>query len=445
MFKKIISTLLCILILASLFAVGSTALYNSSVDLQADIALLASIDDGTVLIGKNTDKRTPPASLTKIVTATLVLESCPDLEEVITADEASIMDISGTGSSNANIKVGEQMTVRDLLYCLLVRSANEAANILGTRVAGSIEAFVDMMNEYVVDLGCKNTHFVNCHGLDDDEQYTTAEDMLLITLKAWEIPEFREITSTYKYTVPKTNMSDERYLYTTNWMMNPGHPNYYYEYVSGVKTGSTSKAGRCIVSTASKDGYNYIGIVMGAPDIDDDENEALLECKALFKWAFENIKLSTVASTTQTITVIDVDLSWKVDHVRLIPSEDLTILVPTGNDEGSVMITPIESETPKSINAPVEKGQVIGKAQVLYADEQIATVDLVAAETIHRSTILWILYLIKCAFKSTVFKIILLVALTLLIVYLMCFFKNKKKKRRRKQPVKPVRVDPRRR
>jgi D-alanyl-D-alanine carboxypeptidase (penicillin-binding protein 5/6) len=445
MFKKIISLILCVLILASVFAVSGTALYNSSVDLQADIALLASIDDGTVLIGKNTDKRTPPASLTKIVTATLVLQNCTDLDEIITADEASIMDISGTGSSNANIKIGEQMSVKDLLYCLLVRSANEAANILGTRVSGSIEAFVELMNSYVTDLGCKNTHFVNCHGLDDDQQYTTADDMLIITLEALKIPEFKEITSTYKYTVPKTNMSDERYLYTTNWMMNPGHPKYYYEYVAGVKTGTTSRAGRCIVSTASKDGYNYIGIVMGAPDNDDDENEALLECKELFKWAFDNIKLSTVASTTQTVTVVDVGLSWKVDHVRLIPSEDLTILVPTGNDAGSVMITPIESETPKQINAPVEKGQVIGKAQVLYADEQIATVDLVAAETIHRSTFLWLIYLLKCAFKSTVFKIILLVALTLIIVYIIYFMKNKKKKRRKRQSVKPVRVDTRRR
>ena len=199
-------------LILTFLTLNGSALYNSSVELNSDIVLLASMDDGTVLLSKNADKRTPPASLTKIVTATLVLQNCPDMNEIITADEASIEEISGTGSSNANIQVGEEMSVKDLLYCLLVQSANEAANILGTRVAGSIEKFVEMMNDYVLSIGCKNTHFVNCHGLDDEEQYTTADDMLTITLKALELPEFKEITGTVKYTVPKTNKSGERNL-----------------------------------------------------------------------------------------------------------------------------------------------------------------------------------------------------------------------------------------
>ncbi|MBE6835240.1 MAG: D-alanyl-D-alanine carboxypeptidase [Ruminococcaceae bacterium] len=442
LFKKIVSFLLILTFTLSVFSIESQALYNSSVELESDIVLLASIDDGTILLSKNQDKRTPPASLTKIVTASIVLQHCTDPDEIIEADEASIQDISGTGSSNANIKVGEKMSVKDLLYCLLVHSANEAANILGTRVAGSIPEFVKMMNEYVVDLGCKNTHFVNCHGLDDEEQYTTAEDMLVITLKALEIPEFKEITSTVKYTVPKTNMSDERYLYTTNWMMNPGHPTYYYEYVSGVKTGTTSRAGRCIISTASKDGYNYIGIVMGAKNEDSDENAALLECKKIFKWAFENIKLSTVVSANSTVTVIDVELSTEADHLRLVPSSDMSLLVPTGNDENSVMVKVIDSQTPKSVSAPIKKGDPIGKAQVLYADEEIAVIDLVAAENISRSPILWFFHLLKEAFSSTAFKLIVLAAVTLIIVYFILLIRYKKKKRRKRQSVKTVKMNP---
>ncbi len=442
MFKKFVSFLLIFTLIFTFLSINSDALYNSSLELNADIVLLASMDDGTVLISKNADKRTPPASLTKIVTATLALQNLPDLNEIITADEASIQDISGTGSSNANIQVGEKMSVKDLLYCLLVQSANEAANILGTRVAGSIDEFVKMMNDYVGSIGCRDTHFVNCHGLDDEEQYTSANDLLIITLKALEIPEFKEITSTVKYTVPKTNMSGERNLYTTNWMMNSGHPSYYYEYVSGIKTGTTSKAGRCIVSTASKDGYNYVGIVMGAKNEDSDENEALLECKKIFKWAFENIKLSTVVSTNTTVKVVDVDLSFQTDHVRLVPEKDLTLLVPTGNDAGSVMLKVIDEKTPESVSAPINKGDVLGMAQVLYADEEIATVNLVAAESATRSPLLWFFSIIKKALSSTAFRLLLLAVITLIIVYIILMFRYKKKKRRRRQNVKPVRINP---
>ncbi len=442
MFKKIVSFLLIFTLIFTFLIIDCNAFYNSSVEMNADIVLLASMDDGTVLLSKNSGKRTPPASLTKIVTASLVLQNCHDMNEIIEADEASIADIRGTGSSNANIQVGEKMSVKDLLYCLLVQSANEAANILGTRVAGSIKDFVKMMNDYVESIGCKDTHFVNCHGLDDEEQYTSAEDMLIITLKALEYPEFKEITSTVKYTVPKTNMSGERNLYTTNWMMNSGHPSYYYEYVSGVKTGTTSRAGRCIISTASKDGYNYIGIVMGAKNEDSDENEALLECKKIFQWAFENIKLSTVVSTNTTVRVVDVNLSFQTDHVRLVPEKDLTLLVPTGNDAGSVMLKVIEEKTPKSINAPVNKGDVIGKAQVLYADEEIATVNLVASESVTRSPLLWFISVIKSALSSTAFKLILLAVLTLIIAYIVLFVRYRRKKRRRRQNVKPVRINP---
>ena len=445
MFKKITSLLLVTMLLLSLFSFSASALYNSDVELDADIVLLASLDDGTVLLSKNATKRTPPASLTKIVTATLVFQHCKDLDEVIEADEASIDDISGTGSSNANIKIGEKMSIRNLLYCLLVHSANESANILGTYVAGSIPEFVKMMNEYVAEIGCENTHFVNCHGLDDEEQYTSAEDMLKITLKALEIPEFKEITGTAKYTVPATNMSDERTLYTTNWMMNPGYPTYYYEYVSGVKTGTTSRAGRCIISTASKDGYNYIGIVMGAKNENSDENLALLECKKIFKWAFENIKLSTIVKSTATVTVVDVDLSSDTDHVRLVPASDLDMLVPTGNDEGSVMIKVIEESTPRQISAPVRKGDIIGKAQVLYAGEEIAVIDLVAAEDVERSPLLWAWSGIKKALSSTLFKLILGVVIALAIIYFVLLIRYKKRKKRRKPNIKPVRIDSNRR
>ena len=182
---------------------------------------------------------------------------------------------------------------------------------------------------------------------------------------------------------------------------------------------------------------------MGAKNEDPDENEALLECKKIFQWAFENIKLSNVVSVNTTVKVVDVELSFQTDHLRLVPEKDLTLLVPTGNDEGSIMLKVIDEKTPKSVKAPINKGDVIGMAQVLYADEEIATVNLVAAESVSRSPLLWFFSIIKSALSATAFSLLLLVVLTLIIAYIVLMIRYKKKKRRRRQNVKPVRINPR--
>lgn len=299
-----------------------------------------------------------------------------------------------------------------------------------------------MMNDFVMDMGCENTHFDNPHGLDSPGQYTTARDLVMITKHALTLPLFEEIVNTVNYKLPATNKSAERNLLSTNWMINPNFKTYYLKYAQGVKTGTTSNAGHCIVSKASKDGYNYLAVVMGAPaeDVTGDgnpDNCAFLECKKIFQWAFDNIRLTKVADPTQIATVVDVKLSWNVDHVRLVPESEVTALVPVGNDESSVLLEVISEETPKEINAPIKKGDVLGKARILYAEDEIATVNLVAAEDVHMSVILFVLDGIKNIFKSTLFQIVFALIVLILAVYIGLIIRHNQKKKRRKTP-KPM-------
>ncbi len=439
--KRVISVFLtALLLILPLCIFESSASYNSALETSADIVLLVSLDNGTVIFDKNADKVTAPASLTKITTAILTIENCRNLDEVVTIKQSSINAISGTNSSTAGLLVGEEITVRNLLYCMLVKSANEAAVVLADYIGGgSVANFVQMMNDFAANLGCQNTHFVNPHGLDAEGHYTTANDLALITKHALTLPLFSEIVNTVNFKLPASNKSGERNLLSTNWMINPNFKTYYLKYAEGIKTGTTNNAGRCVISKASKDGYNYLAIVMGAPyeDVTGDgnpDNCAFLECKKIFEWAFENIRLTKVADPMQIATVVDVKLSWNVDHVRLVPETEVTALVPVGNDETSVLLEVIPEETPSVVNAPIKKGDVLGKARILYAEDEIATVNLVAAEDVHMSLLLYIGNGIKNIFKSTIFQIVFILVVLVLAVYIGLIIRHNRMKKRRRAP-----------
>lgn len=438
--KHIFSFLFSLVLLLCACLVPGQAAFNAALETSADIVLLLNLDSDTVVFDKNADKVTAPASLTKITTAILTIEHCGDLDAKVTVKQSALDAIAGTNSSTAGLLAGEVLTVRELLYCLLVRSANEAAVILADYIGnGSVPAFVDMMNEFAASLGCENTHFVNPHGLDEAGHCSTARDLAKITRHALELPLFSEIVNTVSYTLPATNKSEARNLLSTNWLINPNFKTYYCEYAAGVKTGSTSGAGRCVISTASKDGYNYLAVVMGAPyeDVNGDgnpDNCAFLECKKIFEWAFDNLRMAKVADTTRIVTVVDVALSRKADHVRLVPATDVTALVPVGNNENSVLIEPIPEETPQSVDAPVKKGDVIGKARIMYAESEIATVDLVAAEDVDVSLLLYIGHGVAQLFRSTIFLIVFALVLLVLAIYGILVLRHKQQKKRRRAP-----------
>lgn len=438
--KKLLSVLICISILIGTFAISASASFNSLLETEADVVLLVNTDSETVIFNKNADKKTAPASITKIVTCMLVLENCEDLTTPLTCKRECLDGLYAQNAATIGILPGETLTVHDLLYALMLPSAADAANILADYIGGGIDNFVVMMNEFVKKLGCEDTNFINAHGLDEGGgNITTANDLYKITKYALQNPTFKEITGTLRYQIaPTEKYPYVRYLNNTNKMMNPAYKDYYNKYISGVKTGTTAEAGRCVVSTASKNGYNYMLIVMNAPqyDIDGDnveENVAFTESKKIYEWAFENIVLTKVTDITDVVTVVDVKYNWKVDHLRLLPAKEMSALVPSGTESGSLVVRPIESETPKVVKAPIEKGDVLGKAEILYGEDIVATVDLVAGESINRSVILWILDGIKTILSSTVFKILFALIIVLVIIYIFLIIRRNRIRAKRKK------------
>lgn len=440
--KRIILIFLSLILLISTFAgVTASASYNDQVDFTANIVLLESLDSGAVIFDKNADLKTAPASLTKITTAMVVLENCDDLNAVVTAKQSIIRSLDGTDSSTAGIAVGEQLTVYQLLQCLLVKSANEAAVILADYVGGSTDNFVKMMNDYVKKLGCTHTHYVNPHGLDADGHYTTASDLAIIVKHALKNKTFVELVNTLTINLPANQYREKAVSYnTTNYLISP-HSRYYYEYAAGVKTGTTENAGHCLISTATKNGYTYLCIILQDKSTDTngdglEENLAFTESKKAYKWAFTNIKLKVVAETTDIITDVSVKLGKKTDHVQLVPAQQVTALVPYNIDSSAILVQPVKDSISDNIMAPIKKGDKLGKAEIIYAGDVIGTVDLVAANDVKRSFFAYFGYLIKKAFTSTVG--IIIIALLIILVAGFFIFRYVYNSRKRKKRIKVV-------
>lgn len=443
--KKIFCVLLSLILILTVFfsmSVPSSASFNSLLETEADVVMLVNTDTGNVIFDKNASKRTAPASLTKIVTCMLVLENCEDLNTTVTAKRSCIEALYGMNAATVGILAGEQLTVDELLHCLMIPSAADAANVLADFIGGSIDNFVVMMNDFVKKLGCENTNFTNPSGLDngDTNMYTTAEDLYKITSYALKNPQFKELCNILRYQIEPTEKYPQiRYLNNTNKMLNPAIKDYYSPYVAGVKTGTTGLAGHCVITTASKNGYNYMLIVMNAPqyDIDNDgveENVAFTDSKKIYEWAFKNIVLTKVTSKTDIVTVVDVKYNWKTDHLSLVPEEEISALVPTGTQSGSLQIRAIESETPKTVNAPIKKGDVLGKAEVLYGDDVVATVNLVASEDVSGSVILRIAGFLGAIFRTPIMKILICLAVLLLVIYIFLIVRRNRIRAKRRKP-----------
>ncbi len=425
--KKFISLILAAITFACTF-LPAYAVYDAKKEkltLYSDSYLLLSAENGEVIFSKNPGKQTPPASLTKIVTAIVVIENCTDLSSIVTVPQSAIDELKGTGSSLGGIKGGEELTVYDLLCYMLLVSANDAANTLADYVfGGDREKFIAKMNEVVVNLGCEDTHFVNPHGLNDDDQYTNAEDIATIMVYAMSLPSFSEIIGKTSYKVPETNLQKEKTIRNTNYLLNSAYPDYYSKYCKGGKTGSTADAGCCLVSYASNNGYNYVAVALDAPkkDFDEDgvdENGAFLDCKTMFAWTFKNIELVAIAEPDQVVAEVPVKYAKSTDYVTLSPAETVYSLVPIGTKAGSLLIEPIAETMPEVIKAPVKKGDVICKANVLYAGDVIKEIELVASSDVARNMPAYIASLAYDIASSWPFRIIAIILIVLLVIFIV--------------------------
>lgn len=406
--------------------------------------MLINLDDDSypVVAQKNIDERLYPASLTKIVTAMVTLENVKDVSVKTKMSQAAYDASVGTGAQVAGITVGEELSVDTLLYLTMVHSACDACEVLAEFVGGTKENFVKMMNDWVKKVGCNDTNFTNPSGLHDDNHYTTARDMSKITLAALKNANFVKYSTTteyeYKgYTLPHTNL-----------MLHPGYVTYYYEYAQGIKTGSTEQAEYNVIVKASKDGYNYLAIVMKSPQQKIKNQSYLTKCsfvdaKSLFEWAFDSLKYTTIVAKDEVIGEVSVENGKDADTVALVAANDTNVIVPVGLDKSAVIIE--IQEKPSSLQAPITKGQKVCSANIIYGDEVIASVPLVAAKTVELSTFLKVINAIKAFFGLTVVKVILVIAFLAIVLYVYIFFKslNKKKKvEKRRQSRRDSRLGP---
>lgn len=354
-------------------------------------ALLVETTTGTVLYAKDADEQRYPASLTKIMTCMLVLSHC-DLNDTVTVSETALAGMEiGSSIGDNHLEVGEQMRLEDMLYLMMLESANEATIALAEHVAGSLESFIELMNTTAQELGCTNTHFVNPHGLHDEDHYTTANDLRKIVEKALEDETFRTITNTATYELPATNFHEGRTMYSTNQLINKdmGSNYFYYSKASGVKTGFTTPAGRCLITTATDDNLNLLSIILKAETMPDENGNwvyrSFPETINLCEWGFENYRISTVMSTLYPVAEIPVNMAAGAEAVALAPVQEVRTLIEAGYDpEQIVLSVTLHSD---SVDAPVEAGQVLGEVTVSYEGEVLGSSDLAAITSVARSEI----------------------------------------------------------
>lgn len=444
--KKVIIFLTVFALIFTIAAPAASAQnYQSSVTLNCQVDYLINLDNNEVIMAKNENKKMPIASMTKITTALVVLQNCKNLSEVITVTETAINSLNGTNSSLAGLKVGEQVTVLQLLYLLLVASGNDAAAVLAEKFGGSQTKFVEMMNKCAASLGCKDTHYNNPHGLDTDGGYSTAHDVALIAKEALKHDEFVKIVSTSTYTMAKTNKNEEHKVTNTNSTINPTYTTYYRDYVKGIKTGTTDNAGYCLSSYATKNGYTYLAVVIGGDRRDSDgdnvdENQAFMDTIRMYDWVFKNLSYELIASPSLMVSEVKVNYSWKTDHMRLVPEKDVRALVPTGTDEGSVLIVP--TDKPEEVNAPIKEGDRACKAKIYFADSEIAEINLVYAESVSKNYVLFVFVMLKKLITNPIFVIFLIIAVACIAVYIWCIYKNKiSKPVRKKNKLKVVKFN----
>jgi D-alanyl-D-alanine carboxypeptidase (penicillin-binding protein 5/6) len=418
-------------------------------DVGANAIVLMDMNDNQVLYSRNADAKVYPASLTKIMTVLLASEAIEagraGLYDTVTAQENSAFDIVADGST-ANIQPGEIMTLQDLLYCALLASANEACNIIAEYLDGSVQGFVAEMNNRAAELGCAHTHFTNTHGLPDENHYTTASDMSLIAREAAESSLFMEICNTVSFTVPATNLSEARELSNTNALLNPDSmysDKYYYQYAQGMKTGYTSDAGHCLVSTASKSGISLLAVVMGAGTTgegDAMEYGNFSDSITLYDWVFKNFSYREILKTTDQITELPVSMGSS-DSVVLRPGSSVVALLPNDDDLGSFTTeTSIYSEQEDApLQAPIPAGEVLGEVTVSRNGVVYGTSTLVAGASVELSRIQYMKTQLETTLHSTVVRVIFWSLLVLVIVYILLVIRYRVRYARRKRRVRQSR------
>jgi len=357
----------CLILIIGIFVLSLTLTTSNAIVEAADVGFNSSAkamcvlekDSGRLIAGKNENAKLAMASTTKIVTAITVIQNCNDLDEQIQISDKAV----GIEGSSIYLRSEEIISVRDLLYGLMLRSGNDSAVALACHVGGSVESFADMMNETAKKAGATNSNFVTPHGLDHKDHYTTAYDLAKITAYALNNPTFKEIVSTKMHTVPATNKSEKRYMHNKNRLLNN------LEGCIGVKTGFTKKAGRCLVSAIERENTTYVCVVLNCGPMFEESATLLNNAD----YSYKNTKIIDKNKEIYNEYIID-----KADGKLYLYSEE-DFCYPLSS--GELQNIRIEYNV-KLDNAKV--GDQVGEIKVFLKNDLLKTIKLVTINKIDK-------------------------------------------------------------
>ena len=442
--RKVVTFSLAVLLFLSALIIApsekvAAANFDVDFEIKSKSVYLENLDTGIAVYRKDDGARRFPASTTKIMTYIITAEHVTDFKNTIVTVKPEVLHrLDGTGSSVAGLEADEKLSIYQLLNCLMIPSGNDAALILADYIGGGdISKFVGMMNDKAKKLGCKNTHFENPHGLNDPNHYTTVTDMATITKYALTLPMFAEISNT----VTSDCLGDDRYLVTTNYMIDENRGGeYFYPYAQGIKTGSTGNdSGYCLVSTAVKNGYTYLCVAYGAPYEDENgelyDNGAMIDSAELYRWAFDNLSIKSILDKNDLVKEIKIDFAWNKDTIQLSPADGFSTIMP---DDVSIESIDRIYDVPDHIEAPIKEGDHVGWVTLSYANQDLAKIELLASESVDRSELLTAVDGLKKIASSKWFIITLAVIFILVVIYfIVAAVYNRRKKTTR--PVKKYR------
>ena len=362
---------------------------------------LFDADTGEALVEQNPDMVRHVASLTKMMTALLVIENGSDLNASITIPDSltpEFQSIKANRGHTIGLQAGESVRRIDMLYAMLLPSANDAASVLASDAAGGdLAAFAARMNARASQLGCTTTHFSCPHGLYDANNYSTARDLAKIALACYANPTYRQVADTVLYQLPATNVHETRTITTTNKLLQPGSAAYR-SYAHGMKTGFTTKAGRCFVTFAQQDGHTYGLVILGS-----NSQNIFREASELLDWAFASFADRRLVDTTTPLTTVPLTKCRSAEAVELYAAEPVS---GYGHTDDKVTYS---FALPERVSATVKADAVLGQATVYLDGYEVGTVDLVTHQEYVSD--------FRTDLKST---LLLMAALVLLLAVLSC-------------------------
>lgn len=433
---RVLTLALTLCLILTVFCPSAVA--DSAPDISARNAIVMDMSSGTVLYEKDADGKAEPASTTKIMTMLLVCEALErgdvSLDDQVSAKEADLR-LGDDDASTVKIKGGEVLSLRDLCYCAMLVSANDACNVIASHVAGSVSQFVQLMNDRAAELGCTGTHFVNTNGLPSAQHYTTARELAVITTEALKHDTFREFCGTTEYTVPATDVSKARPLSNSNALINANAcygDNYLYEGSYGVKTGHTDAAGYCLVSAVKADDLDLLSVVLGSDG--DSVNGKYFnnfgDTIKLLDYCRENWHNSLILGSDEALWEIPVKMGVK-KQLTLSPAEGVRRVLPADYDLNNLKRDISVNED--FVTAPISKGTVLGQVIVSTPKGEIlSTTDLVASTDVHAS---FVAYALADAWQFASSHLIFISALVLVLIisaFLAIYIPHKKKGKKKK-------------